>query len=90
MNEEYYKQELQYQREHHLMESKLNLYKTGELLKQIAITYAARIKKNDCMFTRDSFIVYLQSMADTIANSDQELAALLPVVQEIKNHVLGG
>lgn len=90
MNDQEVRKEIQYEREHHYMETQLNIYKFQELLKQISIEYAHRIKKTDCMFTRDCFQVYLQAMADTIANSEQQFASLLPIIQEIKNQVFGG
>ncbi len=78
-----------YQNERSVIQADIERHKVETLLINTAVSFAHRIKGNDCMYTRDCFQEYLKALAQTIAQSGQDMAYLLPVVQKIKNRVFG-
>ena len=89
MNKHYYMNELKYQREGEIMKANLQNWKVEQLIIKASVEFANRIKSHETLFTIDCFKVYLQALADSIATSDQDLAFLLPAIQQIKDKVFG-
>jgi hypothetical protein len=81
--------ELKYQHEGEIMKANLQNYKVEQLIIKASVEYAKRIKDKECLYSYEAFQIYLQALADTIANSDQDLAFLLKVIQNVKDIVFG-
>ncbi len=89
MTEQYHKQEMKYQAEGFRMEASLQCWKVEQLIIKASVEYAKRIKDREAIYSYEAFQVYLQALADSIANSDQDTAFLLPAIQTIKDRVFG-
>ncbi len=89
ITEQQHKEIVNHQAEKYHQQASLQQRKIEQLVEKVSIEFASRLSKIECMYTRDCFQVYLKALSDTIANSDQDNAYLLPVVQKIKYRVFG-
>ncbi len=80
---------LRYQRQGYEATINLMKWKMEEMLKSFSLDFASKLKTKECMYTKDCFQIYLDTLEEKISSSDADISYMLPAIQDIKHKVFG-